>query len=171
MGCICAANQRIAGIRFVSQGVADIKVAEIWVDDAGVNDTGAGDIRVAIVADVAIIGIVAIGVIDVAITVVATIYRIAIGSIHMGVIDMIIVQMGNLEMCLGVAPLKMVAALLNAALAMFARGSNVSEVQKKNLPGLSCATMHGICIWLQAKRRIGPIAIHGNRRPEKEGVG
>lgn len=59
MGCICAANQRIAGIRFVSQGVADIKVAEIWVDDAGVNDTGAGDIGVAIVADVAIIGIVA----------------------------------------------------------------------------------------------------------------
>lgn len=43
--------------------------------------------------------------------------------------------------------------------------------KKKNLPRLSRATMHGVCIRLQAKRRIGPMGIHGNRRPEKEGVG
>lgn len=176
MGCICAANQRIAGIRFVSQGVADIiEVVEIWVDDAGVDDTRAGDIGVAIVADVAIIGIEAIGVIDVAITVVATIDRIVIGNIHMGIIDMIIVQMGNVEVCLGVAPLNMVAAL-DAALRIICMQALPSKhrsakEKKKNLPGLSCATMHGICIWLQAKRRIDPIAIHGNRCPEKEGVG
>lgn len=68
MGCIHAANVRIAGIHVVNQRVADtIKVAEIGVDDTGVEDTRTGDVRAGdigvIIDNVATMGIVAISVI------------------------------------------------------------------------------------------------------------